>query len=164
MKSVAMLLRIPLWIIAVLALAFGVMSGCSSGAEWFIALNHSEYIKEDFVISGTRQEHSSESGNFYFLKGSSDSNEYEFEVSLPKYEQYSTSNTVDKVIEVYRKPGNISGSFQGESLTVIFADEWREQSEVAYSAKTTMVLSICSLVVALAAFLSGKYAPRLFTR
>lgn len=159
-------LKMALWIAALVALFVSAVALFSSASEWGLYHNYSKYIKEDFVISGTRMAASpGDGGTDYYLQGASADQIYEFAIGFPDYEQYSSPTMIGKTIQVFRNPEPISIAFQKRSLNVIFAEAWRDLDDIRVSARSTLLVGAFSLVFACLFYFVARLAlPPLTTR
>ena len=126
---------------------FGMIVGFNSLAEWVLVWNYEGYQKETFVVSGTRDEASvdGEGSPSYYVLGHCKNNQYEFSVSKSRYDQFSDLLMKETIVTVYRNPSMISVAFQGESLNVIFEEDWRSFNEVKHSAQSTLMMTLLAL-------------------
>jgi hypothetical protein len=152
-------IKIALWLATAVGLVIAIVAGLSSASEWFILLNHGGYQREDFVVIGTRMSpSSSDNGSDYYLRGTTKDNEFEFAIDASDYERFSPPHSKSKVVQIYRNPELLSVAFQKRSLNVIFAEEWRDASELEVSARSTLWIAIFSLLISIVFWLTAKLA------
>ena len=149
-------MKIILQIIGVLGLIGAIVAGFSSGKEWVILKNFSGYQKEQFTITGTRVTN----GTDRFLQGQGESGNFDFAISGARYRDYSLPAAVGTVVTVYRTAARPSIAFQQESVNVIFAEDWRERSEVETSARSTVWLAALAMVFAISSFAGARFLAR----
>ena len=152
-------LKITLWLIAGAGAFFAVVAGLSSASEWMLLHNYQGYKKSDFVISGTRMGPSTgDEGSNYYLQGAAGDDEFEFAIDASDYERFSQPDFKGTVVQIYRNSEMASIAFQKRSLNVIFAEEWRDLSELEISARSTRWLSIISFLLSVAFYLTARLA------
>lgn len=152
-------LKIILWLVAALGLFFAITAGLSSASQWFLLRNHDGYVKEHFVVSGTRMSPSSgDQGSDYYLRGKTEDDEFEFAIEASDYERFSQPGSKGEVVEIYRNSEMLSVAFQKQSLNVIFAEQWRDASELEVSARSTLWLAIVSLLLSSVFYLIARLA------
>jgi hypothetical protein len=152
-------LKITLWLMAGAGAFFATVAGLSSASEWMLLRNYHGYEKSDFVISGTRMRPSAgDGGSDYYLRGVGGNDEFEFAIDASDYERFSQPGFKGRVVQIYRNSEMASIAFQKRSLNVIFAEEWRDLSEVEISARSTLWLAIISFLLSVAFYLTARLA------
>lgn len=154
-------MKIILQIIGSLLLLFAIVAGFSSAKEWLILKHLPGYEKDHFTITGTRAIHrTGEDGTDYYLQGQGERGAYEFVIPAARYENFSSPTATGTKIILYTNPAMPSITFQKESVNVIFEDDWRDKEEVQRSAKSTLWISVISLLVGVAAFVGARSLRR----
>ena len=131
-----------LWVAAAIGLFLAIIAGMSSASEWFLLSNYDGYQKKNFVIDGVYK-----NGSEYYLRGTVKDEEFEFAVVGTDYQRFSHSGSKGQIVEIYINPEMPSLVFQQKSLNVIFAEQWRDPSELKVSAKSTLWIAIILLLI-----------------
>ena len=145
-------IKITLWLAASLGLFFAIVAGMSSASQWFLLSNYDGYQKEEFVIEDAYND-----GSDYVLRGKIQNDKFEFAIDEVAYQRYSHSDSMGQVVGIYRNPGLPSFAFQQRSLNVIFAEQWRDISELEVSAKSTLCIAVISLLVSFFFFFTARF-------